>query len=376
MIEAYSMTSFPFILNKPLVVAGSLVMMVVLTGCGREEVRAYQVPKEARREPQAGTTLPAGQAPAEHIKFVAPPGWEEREAGGIRVARLVVVGPDGPAADVSVMPMPGISASKKDIVNLWRDQLKLSPISDTDLPGMTEAVEIATTPGELFEFVSAEPLIDDKQKARILVAMLNRSGTTWFFKLTGEDAFVSAQKPAFLSFLKSVSFVPGAPATIRGAGGFAAGSDTGAGPASTESGEKPEWEVPAGWREVPPTQMVLAKFAIGGDNGAGEVSVSAFPGDVGGVSANVNRWRDQIGLEPVPAGEMDRLVTSLDVMGGKAMVVDMTGKKGAQETRLIGVIVPRGGQTWFYKLTGDAAVAEREKRAFLKFVQSIRYSNA
>jgi len=144
-----------------------------------------------------------------------------------------------------------------------------------------------------------------------------------------------------------------------------------------EIGVKPSWEIPAGWQEVAPSQMLLAKFLIGGNDGKAEVSVSAFPGDTGGVLANVNRWRGQVGLAPVDQAEVDKAVTPLDVMGGKAMLVDVNGQnaKTGQATRLIGVIVPRDGQTWFYKMLGDPLVAEREKNAFLKFVQTARYPN-
>ena len=40
---------------------------------------------------------------------------------------------------------------------------------------------------------------------------------------------------------------------------------------------------------------------------------------------------------------------------------------------MVAVIVLHGDQTWFYKLTGAGAVVGREKDAFVKFVQSIRY---
>jgi hypothetical protein len=69
-------------------------------------------------------------------------------------------------------------------------------------------------------------------------------------------------------------------------------------------------------------------------------------------------------------------VTALDVLGGKAMLVDVSGQSAtAGKARLIGVIVPRERQTWFYKMMGDPAVAEREKNVFIKFVQSVRYPN-
>ena len=42
-------------------------------------------------------------------------------------------------------------------------------------------------------------------------------------------------------------------------------------------------------------------------------------------------------------------------------------------TRLVGVMVPESGQTWFYKLMGNAKVVESQKAAFTKFVQGVKY---
>ena len=39
---------------------------------------------------------------------------------------------------------------------------------------------------------------------RIVGAIVPVNGATWFFKLMGPDATVSAAKPAFLEFLKTV----------------------------------------------------------------------------------------------------------------------------------------------------------------------------
>ncbi|HAM71588.1 MAG TPA: hypothetical protein DCM86_08100 [Verrucomicrobiales bacterium] len=125
--------------------------------------------------------------------------------------------------------------------------------------------------------------------------------------------------------------------------------------------------------------MLLAKFTATGDAGARvDVTVSSFPGDVGGLPANVNRWRGQVGLPPIQAGEIAAQTTTVDLSGIQGTVVDVTGTdaKNHQPARLIGVVVPRGGQTWFYKLMGNPAVADREKAAFLDFVKSAKYSNA
>src|SRR6185436_7389792 len=145
-----------------------------------------------------------------------------------------------------------------------------------------------------------------------------------------------------------------------------------------EAAAKPNWDVPADWKEQPPSQMLLAKFLLGGDAGAkAEVTVSVFPGDTGGLLANVNRWRGQVGLTPVEQPELKTLA-SVDVIGGKATLVDVTGvcPRNGQKARLIGAIVPREGNTWFYKMMGDEAVAEQQKAAFVKFIQTVRYPNA
>ena len=112
--------------------------------------------------------------------------------------------------------------------------------------------------------------------------------------------------------------------------------------------------------------------------GSAEVTVSAFPGDVGGLLANVNRWRGQVGLANISQSDLSNEVTSVDVPGGKAMLVDVTGSnpKNGQKARLIGAIVPREGRTWFFKLMGDEQVAEKQKSTFVKFVQTVQFPDA
>ena len=74
------------------------------------------------------------------------------------------------------------------------------------------------------------------------------------------------------------------------------------------------WQLPDGWTESADARpMRLATFiapppadaaANGGGEGGGvaeplEVALSAFPDDVGGPLANLNRWRAQLGLDAV-----------------------------------------------------------------------------
>jgi len=136
---------------------------------------------------------------------------------------------------------------------------------------------------------------------------------------------------------------------------------------------EPVWHPPTNWTASTNSPMVVKSFSIAGAQGqTARVSVSAFPGDVGGTFQNVNRWRAQIGLQPLPESELASALQSIDVAGGKATLVDLSNPDG-KFPRLAAVIVPRGTNTWFFKLTGDAPVVGQEKAAFVKFVQTVTF---
>jgi hypothetical protein len=149
---------------------------------------------------------------------------------------------------------------------------------------------------------------------------------------------------------------------------------------SGSSGQaKPDWQVPAGWQEVPGGQMLVAKFALSGPaNAQAAVNISALAGNGGGPLANVNRWRGQLGLATLTDADLQTQAKALDTTAGKAVMVEMAGTDGrtGQKALLVGVIVPQASRTWFYKLMGDGQIVEREKDAFTKFVQGAKYPDA
>jgi hypothetical protein len=240
----------------------------------------------------------------------------------------------------------------------------------------------------LFEISGKNP--GSGSPMRILAAILNRDGTAWFFKMTGNPGVVAEQKPALLEFLKSVQF--GAPdAAALPAGhppmdemslppGHPAVSPMPAMPGtadgSVSSEGRPTWQVPPGWQEVPGGQFLVAKFNVSGAGDAhAAVNVSASAGDGGGLAGNVNRWRRQLGLPEQSEDEIARSVTTLETGAGQAAFVELSGTdiRTAQPVHVLGAMVSHGGQTWFYKLTGDAPVVGAQKDAFVKFVQSAQH---
>jgi hypothetical protein len=148
-------------------------------------------------------------------------------------------------------------------------------------------------------------------------------------------------------------------------------------PADSGSGQfKPNWDAPSTWKEVPGGQFLVAKFVLpGGGEMPASVNISKSTGDGGGLLANVNRWRGQLGLGPLAEGDLAKQVQSLDLPSGKATLADIAGQdaKTGQKARLLAAVVPRTGETWFYKLMGNEQAVQQEKDAFMKFVQGVRY---
>lgn len=149
-------------------------------------------------------------------------------------------------------------------------------------------------------------------------------------------------------------------------------------PGSASDAPNPQWSVPADWQQGNPSSMRRATFLVkGADGQTAEIAVSVFPGDVGGLMANINRWRGQIGLGPVAPDEIAGITSDLDVNGTKSTVVDFkadTAPPGkTQPPRMIVVTVPNAGNSWFFKMTGDAPLVGAQKDSFLQFVKSVKF---
>lgn len=329
--------------------AWALFILGLGAGCDRRDIRVYHVPKEP----------PPWKLPA---------GWQEQESGGMSVASFVVAGKDGRSADISVVPFKGVVGQDADLVNVVRDRFSLPPLTAEELGKQVERVEVGPIQGKLFEMAAGTAAGGSGEPTRFIIATAARENTSWFFRMSGQDSLVREQKPAFVGFLKSFAFVekPASESRARRAG------TNEKQPPSSPAGTAPNWSAPDNWQEQPATAMRLGSFLVTGlGGGKADVSVTMFPGDAGGTLANINRWRtQQLSLPAVPETDLDKLLSPLEVTAGKAMVVDMTTDN--KQTRLIAAIVPRDGNTWFFKIMGDEAVVGAEKTGFIQFVQSMK----
>ncbi len=357
---------------------------LLAAGCGDSQIKTYRVAKEDNtpkvaahdhdhdHAAEAGSPPPMaghGSVPLPKVSWSLPKGWKELPSQGMRKASFGVDGPEGKMAQVMVIPLPGASNIELESVNMWREELGLPAVNKDEVTAQAKPVEVGDAKGNLFEMVNAEPKTGQQFKTRTLGAIAEREGILWFVKMTGADDLVTEQKPAFVDFLKSLKFEAPSPTQLAAVEKPASANSKTVPPAS----DAPKFQVPSNWQQKAPGPMVTAAYAVSGAEGQGDISISKFPGDVGGLAANVNRWRGQLGLSPVADAEAQNSVEMVEVDGKKnAYMVDLKGTNArtGKQARMVALGVPRGGETWFYKLIGDDALVAKEKDTFLKFVVS------
>jgi hypothetical protein len=144
-------------------------------------------------------------------------------------------------------------------------------------------------------------------------------------------------------------------------------------PVNVAAGNALVWTAPQHWQTKAPGSIRKGSYNVPGKDGAvADLAITAFPGDTGGLFANVNRWRGQVGLPPITEDKLGEAVEHVDVGDLHIDIVDMLGTANGQATRVLGAIVPHGRETWFFKLTGPDALVAGERDNFRAFLKTIK----
>lgn len=353
--------------HRRTVVPGFLAacLAAAASGCGRNDIQVYSIPKE--KEPERRSASRESTGPAEIPSWKKPAHWEERGPMRMSLASFNILAASGGGAEVAIMPFPHGNASELDFLNIWRSQLGLKLLDASSVTGIAQGARMAGEPAQIYDVTARLAETDAEPAERVFVAAQARRGTLWLIKLQGSPAVVGSELGTFQTFLSGIEFKPADPGSS---------SRT---TAQDEPLKLPDWKLPASWQPQAPPNMLLAKFTATGANAAStEITVSAFPGAAGGLLMNVNRWRGQISLNPLSNEELAKLAQTLELSGLVATVVDMSGtdSKSQKPARVIVAVIPQGGRTWFFKMMGDVQASEEQKPEFFKFIQSLRFPDA
>jgi hypothetical protein len=354
------------------------VLAGVGAGCNRkEQIETYSIPKTLPlpSEPVAdtGDTIAAPQ-------WTIPEGWTFIPGREMRFASFGV-SREHPDVQLTVVPLDASGGTLLDNVHRWQKQLGLAPSSTEDLKNIMTTADLSGTPAGLFDFTGAVPA-DGKPQERMLAAIVPQPTQTWFFKLVGPIDIVSAQKSNFDLFVHSLKF----PAPAQDAA--APTSADHAPPAATDSSPI-TYVVPAGWTEKAERNAFrVVAFDIADGNQSGQVIVARMPANSGSLLDNLNRWRQQVNLDPLT--DPSQIPSqSLKIGGIDAMMWDIEGAPVAHASppvspgsqagpavpqSIVVAMLTRGSEWWFFKLQGPANIVTAQKSSFQNFLQSVQFS--
>ena len=241
------------------------------------------------------------------VVWKLPEGWQEEHGGSALRYATLHFGSKDRPLEVTVTMLGREASDLGPNVNRWRRQIGLGPLAETELPSVTQSVKVDGVDAEEVDLVGP-----------------------------GTQQPAAAPHP----------------------------------PVADEAGPPLHYDTPPGWREVPDPNA-LAAFEIGDGDQTAKATVTPFGGNGGGALLNVNRWRGQMGLEPIDENQLKDLPT-LTVDGTASPYVDLASAAGPSR-RMLGAIASRPGVTWFFKLTGPAELVGKQKSDFETFVKSVRF---
>lgn len=326
-----------------------LTVSALGTACSEPPVRVYE---EAVTPPEE--TVPASEASDgtdRPLRWQAPPSWQRQGGGGMRVETFAIPG----NAELAITTFPGDVGGLQANINRWRGQVQLPPVSETELAEVTTSIETGAGTVQLVEMYAPD------ERLGILGGILPFGDETWFFKMSGAPATVEAEKPAFIAFLKTLVGTASGEAAM-----VAPDKET---PLALEEGY-----IPPSWEASPGSAMRLASYSVGDGETSADLGVFAFPGQAGGLAANINRWRAQLGLEEQTEEELRASSQAMETASGQTFRVVLLKAPEPNDQALLGAVYIGDTRSWFLKLTGAKPVVAEQKEPFRQYIEGLQLS--
>lgn len=128
------------------------------------------------------------------------------------------------------------------------------------------------------------------------------------------------------------------------------------------------YSVPEKWETLEPSGIRKVNLKVSDKNGAAELTVLVFPGQVGGALANINRWCTQVGLDPIATEDLPAFTESCTISNHQGIYVRLESSPQS----ILGALLPFHGYTWFFKLKGDTGTVLANEDSMKRFLRSVR----
>jgi hypothetical protein len=129
---------------------------------------------------------------------------------------------------------------------------------------------------------------------------------------------------------------------------------------------------PDGWVREPRDRFSQLAFGVRDGDQSARITVSVLARDSGGLLANLNRWRDQVGLGQLSEETMETACEAFEIQGFTGHYVEFVSPdEVAPSEAIYGWIGLLPDSNWFVKMRGDARLVQRERDAFRGFLKSL-----
>jgi len=326
-----------------------------------EEVR--RAPAEARfTKPNASSSerFGGGQG-AEHehtpgakpFAWSMPDDWVELPAKQFRDVNLRPAG--DPELECYLTILQGDGGGLTANVNRWRSQLGLDAITDADVKALPTA-ELFGRPA-----VSVQISTEGDEARMLLGLILVNPASMATVKMTGPAERVETQRAGFEQVCRTLAVSEAPPAE-------AAPTDTTPPPSGLT------FTIPEGWTDAGASSMRIVNLAAPGPS---QCYVIRLGGEAGGLDANLNRWRGEVGHEPLDAAAIAAL-PKVELLGQSCSLLEVTGEyrgmggpAGADHT-LLGVALIGAESSLFVKMVGPKDDIAAHKQKFIDFLASLK----
>jgi hypothetical protein len=130
------------------------------------------------------------------------------------------------------------------------------------------------------------------------------------------------------------------------------------------------WDALDSWNSIDNNSFSLANYQIPHKDGFADLSITKFPGDAGGIIANVNRWRRQLQLESHSLQEINKNSRVGESKIGNFSVHRLVNDSINQA--FLCAILPYEDSTIFIKLKSSALAMRSLEKIFLDFCSSFK----
>jgi len=399
-----------------------LSLAVVLSGCSEDDgIQVYDAPADSPRQPAAAGDQPLPPPQADRaltndpdMTWTLPDGWRHLpEQRPMRFATLQA-GDGDDALEVAVSAFPGMAGGVLGNVNRWREQFGLPHLNDeSQLDEHLQPFEEDAVHGWTLLIIAQADETDegDLQRPGMLGAIIHGPGhdqgaRTWFVRANGPAYVLEQHEASFIQLARSFrpdedqnygqtstdaqssspygAVPPGhptlqVPGATDGDGHDAHAHGHGMPLPSAPAGESQtelRWQVPDNWHpQESRSTIVYATFVAGAEADPVRITVTPLRGDGGGLLANVNMWRHQVGLSAIEDVD-EQPMTTITIDSMEALMIELTGTPaGTDEPMgLMMVVLPEADadRTWFFRMSGPAAGVAAERERFVNLLQSTR----